>query len=129
MLAQRINRKIKVSFTSPDGVSKLSKQILKTVPLEITESPDLSEFDLLVTVDTNTFQQLGGFKEAVTNSAKPIVMIDHHAPHPENEKTAALVLCDEKSTSTCEMIIDMYEKMKFRPDPRSKPSTHDWNAG
>jgi nanoRNase/pAp phosphatase (c-di-AMP/oligoRNAs hydrolase) len=35
-------------------------------------------------------------------------MIDHHAPHPENVKTAALVLCDEKATSTCEMILDMY---------------------
>lgn len=116
VLARRVNRKVKVSFTSPDGVSKLSKQILKTIPLETTGSPDLSAFDLLVTVDTNTLQQLGGLKEAVLGSAKPIVMIDHHAPHRENEKTAALVLCDEKSTSTCEMILDMYEKMRLKPD-------------
>jgi len=116
MLARRINRKLKISFTSPDGVSKLSKQILKTVPLEITESPNLSEFDLLVTVDTNTLQQLGSLKEEITNSTKPVVMIDHHAPHPENERTATLVLCDDESTSTCENILDMYEKMRFKPD-------------
>jgi phosphoesterase RecJ-like protein len=115
-LAKKINRKLKVSFASPDGVSKLSKQILKSVPLEITESPDLSAFDLLVTVDTNTLQQLGDFKEAVAKSTKPVVMIDHHAPHPENQRTATLVLCNEKSTSTCEIILDMYEKMRFKPN-------------
>jgi len=114
MLAKKVNRKLKVSFASPDGVSKLSKQILKSVPLEITESPDLSTFDLLVTVDTNTLQQLGGLKQAVAKFTKPVVMIDHHAPHPENERTGALVICDERSTSTCEIILDMYERMRFK---------------
>jgi len=118
ILARRINRKITVSFTSPDGVSKLSKQVLKAVPLKITDSPELSEFDIIVTVDTNTLQQLGEFREAVADSDKPLVMIDHHAPHPENAKSAALVLCDEKSTSTCEMILDMYEEFDFTPDRR-----------
>jgi phosphoesterase RecJ-like protein len=115
MLAQRISRKVKVNFTSPGGVSKLSKRVLETVPLEVTDSPDLSRFTLLVTVDTNTLQQLGELREAVASSGKPIVMIDHHAPHPENEKTSTLVLCDESSTSTCEMILDMFEKLKLKP--------------
>jgi nanoRNase/pAp phosphatase (c-di-AMP/oligoRNAs hydrolase) len=110
ILARRINRRLKVSFTSPDGVSKLSKQILNQVPLQLTDQPDLLTVDLILTVDTNTLQQLGPLKEAVLKSAKPLVMIDHHAPHPENAKTAALVLCDEQATSTCEMVLDMYEK-------------------
>jgi nanoRNase/pAp phosphatase (c-di-AMP/oligoRNAs hydrolase) len=41
-------------------------------------------------------------------------MIDHHAPHPENTKTAALVLCDEKATSTCEIVLDMYQKSRVK---------------
>ena len=88
VLARRINPKLKISFTSPDGVSKLSKQILSSIPLQVSDQPDLSEVDLIVTVDTNTLQQLGPLKESVLNSLKPIVMIDHHAPHPENAKTA-----------------------------------------
>jgi nanoRNase/pAp phosphatase (c-di-AMP/oligoRNAs hydrolase) len=119
-LARQVNRKLKVSFASPDGVSKLSKQILKVIPLEVTDDPELSAADLIVTVDTNTLQQLGPLKEPVLNSAKPIVMIDHHAPHPENAKTAALVVCDEDATSTCEMILEMY--VKFRVSLSSEVS-------
>jgi nanoRNase/pAp phosphatase (c-di-AMP/oligoRNAs hydrolase) len=88
----------------------LSKQILSSVPLQVSSQPDLSAVDLIITVDTNTLQQLGLLKETVLNSAKPLVMIDHHAPHPENAKTAAVVVCDEKATSTCEIVLDMYEK-------------------
>ena len=111
LLAKRINRKLTLSFASPDGVSKLSNQILKAVALEVVESPDPSNVDLIVTVDTNTLQQLGNLKGPVLDSRKPLVMIDHHAPHPENVKTATLVICDDRATSTCEMILDMHAKL------------------
>jgi nanoRNase/pAp phosphatase (c-di-AMP/oligoRNAs hydrolase) len=116
VLARRINRKVRVTFTSPSGVSKLSKQILKVVPLEVDEQPDLSGTDLIVTVDTNTLQQLGTLRDSVMSSGKPLVMIDHHAPHPESTKTALFVLCEEESTSTCEMVLDMFERMHIKPD-------------
>jgi len=115
VLARRLNRRLRIPFTSPGGVSRLSRQILTAVPLEVTEQPDLPEADLIVTVDTNTLQQLGELKEPVINSAKPLVMIDHHAPHPENARVATLVLCDERSTSSCEMILDMYERLRLVP--------------
>jgi phosphoesterase RecJ-like protein len=115
ILAQRINKKIKVTFTSPGGVSKMSKQVLQAVPLEVVERPEMSGMDLIITVDTNTLQQLGDLRESIVQSGKPLIMIDHHAPHPENAKTAAFVICDEKSTSTCEMILEMYEKLHLVP--------------
>lgn len=115
LLAKRINRKLTLSFASPDGVSKLSKQVLKTVALEVVENPEPSSVDLIVTVDTNTLQQLGNLKGPVLDSRKPLVMIDHHAPHPENAKTATFVICDDKATSTCEMILDMHAKLHLTP--------------
>jgi len=115
-LARRINRKTHCSFASPGGVSKLSKLIMSAyVPLTVEENPDLSEFKLIVTVDTNTLQQLGGLREQVQSSGKPLVMIDHHAPHSESARTATLVVCNEKSTSTCEIILDIFTKMHLRP--------------
>jgi nanoRNase/pAp phosphatase (c-di-AMP/oligoRNAs hydrolase) len=116
VLARRINRKIKVTFASPAGVSKLSKQILQAVPLEVTERPEMSGMDLIITVDTNTLQQLGKLREPLVQSGKPLIMIDHHAPHPENVKTAAFVLCDERATSTCEMILEMFQKLHLAPN-------------
>lgn len=117
VLAKKISPKLRLTFTSPDGVSKLSKQLLNIVPLEMEENPIMDSMDLIVTVDTNTLQQLGKMKDGLLRSAKPLVMIDHHAPHPENAKTAALVLCDEHSTSTCEMILEMYQKMGLKLSP------------
>ena len=117
VLAHRINRKGHTTIASPEGVSKLSKQILSTVvPIVVDENPDISKFGLIVTVDTNTLQQLGQFRDPVQNSTKPLIMIDHHAPHPENAKIATLVLCNQNSTSTCEMILEMYTKLHMMPD-------------
>ena len=111
VLARIINRKIRSSFASPGGVSKISKRILSTVvPLSIVEVPNLDEFSLIVTVDTNTLQQLGDLRETIQNSSKPIVMIDHHAPHRENAKATMMTICDETATSTCEIILAMFMK-------------------
>ena len=112
LLALRINKKLKLLFAAPEGVSRLSKQILQVVPLRVTDSPDPSAVDLIVTVDTNTLQQLGNLRDTVIQSRKPLVMIDHHAPHPDNEKTATFIICDETATSTCEMILDMHKKLR-----------------
>ncbi len=116
VLARRINGKLKVAFSSPEGISKLSKQILQVVPIEVTDQPEMSTTDLIITVDTNTLQQLGELKEPVIQSGKPLIMIDHHAPHPENTKTAAFVLCDESATSTCEVILDMFRRLRLTPN-------------
>ncbi|HMK83347.1 MAG TPA: DHH family phosphoesterase, partial [Candidatus Bathyarchaeia archaeon] len=117
VLIHRINRKSHTTIASPEGVSKMSKQILSTaVPVVIDEHPDISKFELIVTVDTNTLQQLGQFRDSVQNSTKPVIMIDHHAPHPENAKIATLVLCNQNTTSTCEMILEMYTKLHMMPD-------------
>lgn len=116
LLAKKINRKLKLQFASPDGVSKVSKQVLNVVPLEVTNDPEPSKVDAIITVDTNTLQQLGELKDAVIQSNKPLIMIDHHAPHEDNTRTASFVICDEKSTSTCEMILDMYTKLRVKPD-------------
>jgi len=115
LLARRINKKLKLFFAAPDGVSKLSKQILNVVPLEVTDDPDPGTVDLIVTVDTNTLQQLGNLRQAVVESRKPLIMIDHHAPHPDNERTATFVICDDKATSTCEMILEMHRSLRKTP--------------
>ena len=119
VLARKINHKIRTSFCSPGGVSKLSNQILSTaVPLIINEKPNLNDFSLMVTVDTNTLQQLGELREAVQRSSKPIVMIDHHAPHAENANAVATIICEENATSTCEIILAMFTRMHIKPDRR-----------
>lgn len=116
VLAKQINRRLTVTFSSPGGVSKMSKQLLEVIPLEVAERPEMDGLDLIITVDTNTLQQLGDLRQQVVDSATPLIMIDHHAPHPENAKTAAIVFCDDKATSTCEMILEMYGQVHRKPN-------------
>jgi nanoRNase/pAp phosphatase (c-di-AMP/oligoRNAs hydrolase) len=118
VLALRLNKNLKLSFAAPEGVSKLSKQILRIVPLEVTTDPNPSTVDLVITLDTNTLQQLGNLRASVVESGKPLVMIDHHAPHPDSATTATFVICDDTATSTCEMILEMYKQFRVTP---SKP--------
>jgi nanoRNase/pAp phosphatase (c-di-AMP/oligoRNAs hydrolase) len=113
ILISALNRRARVTFTSPDGVSKLSKQLLQSIPLKVVADINLANVDLVVTVDTNTLQQLGELQAPIANSGKPLVMIDHHASHPQAAQTATLVVCDDKSTSTCEIILDMYQKLRI----------------
>lgn len=120
LLALRLNKKLKLKFAAPQGISRLSKQILRAVPLEVTDNPTPSTADLIVTVDTNTLQQLGDLRDPVTQSGRPLVMIDHHAPHPDNDKRATLLICDETATSTCEMILEMHKKLRV---PLSKEAS------
>ena len=66
----------------------------------------------------NTTSQLGDWKERVENLKKPIVVIDHHIPHPETLKISTLSFIDEESTSTCEVLFRLYRALKVAIDKR-----------
>jgi nanoRNase/pAp phosphatase (c-di-AMP/oligoRNAs hydrolase) len=66
--------------------------------------------DLIILLDTNTIQQLDNLAEKVKTSKAPIIVVDHHAAHPETEKTAKLCITDESASSTCEIICNFYKQ-------------------
>jgi nanoRNase/pAp phosphatase (c-di-AMP/oligoRNAs hydrolase) len=45
-------------------------------------------------------------------------MIDHHAPHVESPKAATINIADENATSTCEIILAMFNRKHMKPDKR-----------
>jgi len=113
-LLRRINRRLKVVAASPDGVSKASARVLEHIGFEVVGSVEPTEFDAIFTVDTNTLQQLGNLKQAVENSRKPVVVIDHHAIHPETAARATVLISDEKATSACEVVYELYKAQRVR---------------
>jgi nanoRNase/pAp phosphatase (c-di-AMP/oligoRNAs hydrolase) len=113
-LVRRINKRLKVVAASPDGVSKVSARILKHIQFEVVQSAEPTEFDAIFTVDTNTLQQLGSLKQAVEDSHKPLVVIDHHAIHPETATRATVLISNEKATSACEVVYELYKALKVR---------------
>ncbi|RLI44848.1 hypothetical protein DRO69_06460 [Candidatus Bathyarchaeota archaeon] len=114
-LLKRLRPKLKVTIAAAQGVSRLSKFLLESLPIKLAEQPHIEKADLIVLLDTNTIQQLGEWSEQVKASNSPIIVIDHHASHPDTEKLATVSLTDEKASSTCEIIYQLFREAEIKP--------------
>jgi phosphoesterase RecJ-like protein len=97
------------------GISRLSKHILKHIPVTVNSQPDVEKADAIVLLDTNTLQQLGHLAERVASTQAPIIVIDHHAAHPQTEQIAKLSITNEDASSTCEMVYNFYKQLNLKP--------------
>jgi len=114
-LLKKMNKRLKVSLIAPEGISRISKQILKVVPAFFVNDLDLKFVDLIFLVDTSAVKQLGSFGERILKLKKPVIIIDHHIKHPEMKKITKLFLVNEKATSTCELIYTLYQNLRIKP--------------
>jgi nanoRNase/pAp phosphatase (c-di-AMP/oligoRNAs hydrolase) len=97
------------------GISRLSKHILKHLPITVNLQPNVEKADAIVLLDTNTTQQLGPLSERVAKIKAPIIVIDHHTAHPATERIAKLCITDEEASSTCEIVYNFYKQLNTKP--------------
>ena len=109
-LLERLRPELSIEIAAAQGPSKLSKFMLKALPVKLTEQPRIEEADLIVLLDTNTIQQLGEWSEKVKASNSPLIVIDHHASHPETERIATMCVADEEASSTCEIVYRFFKE-------------------
>lgn len=114
-LLSRCRPNITIEIGAGHGISRLSKHVLKHIPITVNLQPNVEKGDVIVLLDTNTIQQLGQLAERVVKSRVPIIVIDHHAAHPKTEEIAKLCITDEASSSTCEMVYDFYKQLNVKP--------------
>jgi len=109
-----------ISCYAAEGVSKVSRRILDFLGFDFTEEVDVREADILFMVDTNNVELLEDLKDDVRERAReaPLVVIDHHAVHPDTARIAALYIADEKASSTCEIILRLYEELGLEVSPK-----------
>ncbi|MCS7125220.1 MAG: DHH family phosphoesterase [Candidatus Bathyarchaeota archaeon] len=109
-LIKRYKPQVSVKIGAAQGISRLSKHILKNLPITVETEPNIDRADLIMLLDTNTVQQLNNLAEKVKASKAPIIVIDHHAAHPETEKIAKLCITNENASSTCEIVYNFYRQ-------------------
>ena len=114
-LLKRISSKAKIEIASPEGISKLSETLSDFLPVQVTMDHPEFAADIIVMLDTNTIKQLGPWEKKVKRSNAPLIVIDHHASHPETERLASVVICDENASSTCEIIYRFFEELDMKP--------------
>jgi phosphoesterase RecJ-like protein len=114
-LLSRYRPNMRAEIGAGQGVSKLSRHILQHIPIIVNLQPNVEKADVVVLLDTNTIQQLGQLAERVTKNGAPIIVVDHHAAHPQTEQIAKLFITNEESSSTCEMVYNFYKQLNMKP--------------
>jgi nanoRNase/pAp phosphatase (c-di-AMP/oligoRNAs hydrolase) len=109
----RLKPELKVEIAAALGPSRLSKFLLNSLPVTLTNQPHIEEADVIALLDTNTVQQLANWGERVKAANVPLVVIDHHASHPETERLATLCISNEEASSACEIVYSFFKEAKF----------------
>jgi nanoRNase/pAp phosphatase (c-di-AMP/oligoRNAs hydrolase) len=99
-----------VEIGAAHGVSRLSKHLLSFLPVDVKMQPNVEKANAIVLLDTNTIQQLDTLAERIRKTQAPVIVIDHHAAHPETQQMAALCITNEESSSTCEIVYSLYKQ-------------------
>jgi nanoRNase/pAp phosphatase (c-di-AMP/oligoRNAs hydrolase) len=90
--------------------------MLENMSLTVNAKPKVENAEVIVLLDTNTVQQLGELAKEVEKSSAPIIVVDHHAPHPETLRRSKLCVTNEEAASTCEVVYDFFKQANVKPD-------------
>jgi phosphoesterase RecJ-like protein len=114
-LLKQTRPEMEVEIGAAHGISRLSKHLLQYIPVEVKTQSNVEKANVIVLLDTNTIQQLDDLAERVKNSKVPVIVIDHHAAHPETEQFAKICITTEEASSTCEIIYNFYKQTGVKP--------------
>jgi len=109
-LLERLRPDLEIEIAAAQGPSRLAKSVLKSLPVKLTAQPSIEKADLIVLLDTNTIQQLDEWGERVKASNSPLIVVDHHASHPETERLATMCVTNEEASSTCEIVHQLFKE-------------------
>lgn len=112
-LFKRIKPYLRIEISSSNGLNKLSKSIQRALPIEFTKSPNIEDADVLFILDANNVHQLGEFRTRVKKTNSPVIIIDHHVTKLRNNEPAELKIVNEKASSTCEIVFQIFEEAKI----------------
>jgi nanoRNase/pAp phosphatase (c-di-AMP/oligoRNAs hydrolase) len=93
-----------VTIGSVEGLSKNGKLLQKVLDIEVTEKPDLSQYDKVIVVDTASPDRLGEYQKNLEN----LIVIDHHL---KRDKWQAKYRYTDENRASCSEII--YEILRL----------------
>jgi nanoRNase/pAp phosphatase (c-di-AMP/oligoRNAs hydrolase) len=105
---------METEIAAAEGPSRLSKHLMTALPIKLTSNPRIEQADVIVLLDTNTIHQLSDFEERVKAAHSPIIVVDHHADHPDTKKLATISASDENASSTCELVYRFFMDMNVQ---------------
>jgi phosphoesterase RecJ-like protein len=100
-----------------DDLSRLSHQVIDTfAPGESILETEGIVGDLVVLLDTNSVFQLGPKFQKIPQDPSKTIVIDHHEINPETEVISKHRLVRSDRSSTCEIMVDLFEEYQITID-------------
>ncbi len=115
-LLKQLFPKMVVEIGVAQGISRLSKHVLQHTTITVNPKPSVESADVVILLDTNTVQQLGDLADEVEKVQAPLIVIDHHAPHPDTMERAELAVTREEASSTCEVVYEFFKQLNLKPN-------------
>ncbi|NYZ76402.1 DHH family phosphoesterase [Candidatus Micrarchaeota archaeon] len=100
------------SIIASDLPTAKARKLLKFIKSEVRIGGKLSA-DMMVILDTNSYDMLGELAKDVKNFKGEKVVIDHHSLHPDSIKANHL-LVDNRYLSTSEIIYELLKELKCK---------------
>jgi phosphoesterase RecJ-like protein len=105
-------------FLIADDLSRLSRQVIDTFASgELILETEGIVGDLVVLLDTNSVFQLGPKFQKIPQDPSKTIVIDHHENNPETEVISENRLVRSDRSSTCEIMVDLFEEYQITIDP------------
>ncbi len=106
---------IEISLIAED-INKVSEQIITELNFDIESNLPFKP-DIIILIDANNLIQIGKIKDSIPKNI-PIIIIDHHIPHPETNKISRFKIIDENATSTSEIIYKIFKEINLEIEPK-----------
>jgi nanoRNase/pAp phosphatase (c-di-AMP/oligoRNAs hydrolase) len=104
-----------VDVILPEGMSLPTQRLSQTFKCEPPAGePDVSTYDLIVSVDIGHTELLRDWDEKLRRSSGLKILIDHH-PMQEGAPYDRLVV-DTKASSAAELVYSLFKELKVEPD-------------
>lgn len=102
---------------SSECISRVSQALLASLGGEIALDPKL-EADLVVLIDTSSFEHLGKLGEELKRAPLELVILDHHKPVEEMKRFARFYVVEEGYPSGAELVLKLIEELGAKLTPR-----------
>jgi phosphoesterase RecJ-like protein len=99
-----------------ESVGLVAKSMLKAAGREIAVDPKL-DADIIVLVDTSSFEHLGELGKKIRQKAHRIVVIDHHRPVEGMKELVELYYVKESAASESEIILELIHELGAKVTP------------
>jgi len=101
--------------TSED-LSRAAQAVLAAVGRRIEVNPPI-DADVVVLLDTSSFEHLGKLGEEVKRKAPPLVLLDHHRPVEGMKEFARFYLVREDVSSEAELVLELIRELGVELTP------------